>query len=310
VIFAYLIASRSDWFTEAAKSPVWRNPLFSDTADLRDLNTITWKVPKGSWLYQNGKALLSLVLNLHLRREIPRDRSQVQLRAKVSAVGLRPNGEHIDRLIRDSNFNTDEPFSKAGEGFWESYGLGKLEYGLGEVEIRPDEDLMVSRHGRGDSFATPLFPGEQIRTDTLFETQSKRWLDGKDDDEAPEPIPDWIVPPEMKVGLEYFFHLGHPERRWEFWDNKARSVLAFGSAAEASARLDYFLTEASCWEALPRPKIAQLASAVQQTEAGRFQLTRRGRLVYLDVAVDGRRHQAILTRWADRKAWDWGEENV
>jgi len=176
-------------------------------------------------------------------------------------------------------------------------------------ELR-DHYEMVGCHGPGDAFATPLFPGEQISMDTLFKTQSKRWSDGKDDDEAPEPIPDWIVPPDIKVGLEYFFHLGHPERRWEFWDNKARSVLAFGSAAEASARLDYFLAEACCWEALPPPKIAQLASDVQHTEVGRFQFTRRGRLVYLDVAVDGRRHKEILTRWADRNAWGWGEENV
>ena len=54
------------------------------------------------------------------------------------------------------------------------------------------------------------------------------------------------MPPEIKLGPEYFFHLGHPERRWEFCDTKAHSVLAFG-AAEASARLDYFLTEACCW---------------------------------------------------------------
>ena len=47
------------------------------------------------------------------------------------------------------------------------------------------------------------------------------------------------------------------------------------------------MTEACRWEVLPRPKIAQLANDVQQTEGGKFQLTRRGQLVYLDVAVDG-----------------------
>ncbi|HUY36306.1 MAG TPA: Uma2 family endonuclease [Pirellulales bacterium] len=178
-------------------------------------------------------------------------------------------------------------------------------------ELRGHYELL-GRHGLGDSFAAPLFPGEQISVDALFETQakSKGWPNAKDDEEAPEPIPDWILPPEMEVGLECFFHLGHPQRRWEFWDNKARSVLAFGSAAEATARLDHFLTEACRWEALPRPKIAELAGDVRQTEVGRFQLTRRGRLVFLDVAVDGRRHQEILTRWADRNAWDWGEKNV
>lgn len=168
---------------------------------------------------------------------------------------------------------------------------------------------LTSRHGTSDSFACPLFPGDKISVDAIFRTQSKSDgpRDRKDKAEAPKPIPEWILPPEMNVGLEHFFHLGHPERRWEFWDNKAQSVLAFGSAAEAHARLDYFVTEACRWESLPRPKTSQLADDVEQTEAGRFQLTRRGRLVFLDVAIDGRRHHDILTRWADRDAWDWGE---
>jgi hypothetical protein len=167
---------------------------------------------------------------------------------------------------------------------------------------------LVARYAAGDAFTAPLFPGEEIRVSGLFETQSKRWPRNDDDAEPPKPIPDWILPPEMEIGLEYFFHLGHPERRWEFWNKKARSVLAFGSPAEATARLAHFLTEACRWEALPRPKISQLAADVEQTEAGRFQLTRRGRLVFLDIAIDARAHREILTRWADRKAWDWGEE--
>jgi hypothetical protein len=176
-------------------------------------------------------------------------------------------------------------------------------------ELRGQYELL-GRYGTGDSFVTPLFPGERIRVDALFKTQSKRWATAKEKKKTPAPIPDWILPPETEVGLEYFFHLGHPERRWEFWDNKAHSVLAFGSAAEATARLDRFLTEACRWEALPRPKITELASDVRQTEVGRFQLMSRGRLVFLDVAVDGSRHREILTRWADRTAWDWGEQNI
>ena len=177
---------------------------------------------------------------------------------------------------------------------------------------------LIARHAIGDVFTCPLFPGEEICVEVLFNTQSKRWP--QDDEKggagmdnygtAQTPIPDWLLPPETKIGLEYFFHLGHPERRWEFWDNKARSVLAFGSAAEARARLDHFVTEACHWESLPRPRISQLSDEVDQTEAGRFQLTRSGRLVFLDVAIDGRRHHEILTRWTNRAAWDWGEEPI
>src|SRR5437763_744309 len=89
VIAGYLLASRVDWFTEAAKSPVARNPLFSDPLDLRKAQTITWHVPTEGWAYRQGKAQLSLVLNLHSLREIPRDRTQVELRAKVAAYGVR-----------------------------------------------------------------------------------------------------------------------------------------------------------------------------------------------------------------------------
>jgi hypothetical protein len=64
------------------------------------------------------------------------------------------------------------------------------------------------------------------------------------------------VPPSTKIGLQYFFILRHPDRRWEFWDKKARSVRAFGSVAEARARLDYFVTEACRWESLPPSSVA------------------------------------------------------
>lgn len=126
---------------------------------------------------------------------------------------------------------------------------------------------LVARHAIGDRFESPLFPGDEISVEALFSTQSKRkgWHGA---DGGPEPIPEWLVPPEINLGLEYFFHLGHPERRWEFWDNKARSMLAFGSAAEARARLDYFMTEACRWESLPGAKISQLADDIEATEIG------------------------------------------
>lgn len=168
---------------------------------------------------------------------------------------------------------------------------------------------LIATHHAGETFESPLFPGERVSVEALFVTQSKRSRD-EDTDDEPDPIPEWIIPPDTKIGLEHFFHLGHPERRWEFWDNKARSVLAFGSATEARARLAYFLEEACRWESLPHPKVSDLTDDVQQTEAGRFQLTRRGRLVFLDVAIDGRRHEEILMRWSNRDAWDWGKESM
>lgn len=173
-------------------------------------------------------------------------------------------------------------------------------------ELHSDYEL-ISRHGPGEAFGSPLYPGETVNINAMFATQSKRGQDERSSDEPLEPIPQWIVSREMKLGLEYFFLLGHPERRWEFWDNRARSVLAFGSPSEASARLDHFIAEACQWESLPRPKLSAMGYDVQQTEVGRFQFTRRGRLVFLDIAIDGRRHRELLARWANKNAWDWGD---
>src|SRR5262249_2650848 len=36
-----------------------------------------------------------------------------------------------------------EPFSKKGNSLWQVYGYGWHEYGLGAVEVRPDEDLII-----------------------------------------------------------------------------------------------------------------------------------------------------------------------
>jgi hypothetical protein len=168
--------------------------------------------------------------------------------------------------------------------------------------------------GPGQSFAVDLFTGERFAVDDLFKTQFKRWRERHPEDDDPEreekppqPIPEWLAPADFHLGLEYFFHLGHPERRWEFWGNKAHSVLAFGSAREARARLEHFVTEACQWESLPRPKLTMLAVDVDQAEVGRFRLTRQGRLVFLDVTVDGRKYKELLKIWGKSEAWDWGD---
>ncbi len=191
--------------------------------------------------------------------------------------------------------------------------LWLVEPALEEIEVYTlhTDHVLQARFKAGASFEVELFPGERIDVADLFKTQSKRWRQrgqDADDDEPPELIPEWILPPELPIGLEHFFHLGHPERRWEFWGNKARSVLAFGSATEARARLDHFLHEACCWEGMPKPRPAATTPDADQAEVGRFQLTRQGRLVFLDVAVDGRRFKDLLKIWGKHEVWDWGEE--
>lgn len=40
----------------------------------------------------------------------------------------------------------------------------------------------------------------------------------------------------------------------------------------------------------------------------RFRLTRDGRRVQLDVAVDARKYRDLLEIWSGREGWDWGDQ--
>jgi len=165
-------------------------------------------------------------------------------------------------------------------------------------------------YGCGGTFRCALFPDEQIEVAPLFETQRKHhrahWGE-EDQQEEPQPVPEWLAPPEVPLGLEYLFYMGHPEHRWEIWNNRAPNVLAFGSAAEARLRFRHFLTEMCRWEQQALPGTWTQDADAEQVEVGRFRLTRRGRLVYLDVAVDARKYREMLEVWSRREAWDWGE---
>ena len=44
--------------------------------------------------------------------------------------------------------------------------------------------------------------------------------------------------------------------------------------------------------------------------ASGIKLTTLNQHPLLDLAIDGRRHHEILTRWTNRAAWDWGEEPI
>jgi hypothetical protein len=52
----------------------------------------------------------------------------------------------------------------------------------------------------------------------------------------------------------------------------------------------------------------QIEPDVELAEVGRFQLTRRGRHVQLDVAVavDARKYRELLRIWGQEAVWDWG----
>jgi hypothetical protein len=146
-----------------------------------------------------------------------------------------------------------------------------------------------------------------VAVDSLFDTQEKRHAEfrrARSSEE--EPVPAWLVPPEQRLGLEVLFFFGHPERRYEIWDNRAPCILAFGSADEAKLRFDHFLDDICRWEQSAVPKPSLMEPGVEVAEIGRFQLSRRGNHVRMDVAVDARKYRELLLVWADHDAWDWG----
>lgn len=163
----------------------------------------------------------------------------------------------------------------------------------------------TDRHGPGESFRPVLFPGVSVAVDSLFDTQEKRhggrWISTE-----PEPVPMWLLSPDQRVGLEVLFFLGHPERRYEIWDNRAPCLLAFGSPEEAALRFGHFLDDICRWEQASLPKPCPIEPGVEVAEVGRFRLTRRERHVRLDVAVDTRKYREMLHVWTRRDVWDWG----
>jgi hypothetical protein len=163
----------------------------------------------------------------------------------------------------------------------------------------------TGRHGPGDNFQPALFPGEVVAVDSLFDTQEKRhgWRASATET---EPAPQWLVPSDQRVGLEVLFFFGHPERRYEIWDNRAPCLLAFGSPEEAAVRFGHFLEDICRWEQRSLLEPSAIEPGVDVAEVGRFRLTRRGSHIRLDVAVDARKYRELLCVWTEREAWDWG----
>jgi Uma2 family endonuclease len=163
----------------------------------------------------------------------------------------------------------------------------------------------TGRHGPGESYRPALFPEQSVAVDSLFDTQEKRYGSLREETEL-EPPPKWLISPDRRVGLEVLFFFGHPEKRYEIWDNRAPCLLAFGSPEEAAMRFGHFLEDICRWEQMPLARPSPIEPGVELAEVGRFRLTRRERLVRLDVAVDARKFRELLHVWTRRDAWDWG----
>ncbi len=184
----------------------------------------------------------------------------------------------------------------------ELYELDRLDYRL------------AATYGAGDTFSVPGFPDIIVKVSELFKTQWKRHQRryretlGSEPYEDSEPAAHWRFSTEMRLGLAYLMVLGHPKRRFEIWDNHAPCMLAFGSDEEARTRFGHFLEEIFRWEQVPIGKPTALDPRTDMAEVGRFRLTRQGRIVRLDVAVDARKYRTLLEVSARRESWDWGDD--
>lgn len=174
-------------------------------------------------------------------------------------------------------------------------------------ELAGTEYQLQANLRAGDEFRPALFPELTVAVDQLFETQWKRHSQRRSRQE-PQPIPEWLVSRDERLGLQYLLLLGHPERRYEIWNNRAPCLLAFGSPEEARLRFGHFLEDICRWEIASSARPTAMAPETEMAEVGRFRLTRHGRHVSLDVAVDARKYRDMLQVWAQRQAWDWGEQ--
>ncbi len=108
----------------------------------------TWKVPNGTWNSRKGEGRISLMLKKmpefrQMRGEELMDRVKRPLKLKIEVYSLGKDGTRRDRLIRDSYFNTDEPFSEAGARLWTSSSSASFEYGLAGIWTYPRENVFI-----------------------------------------------------------------------------------------------------------------------------------------------------------------------
>jgi Uma2 family endonuclease len=182
---------------------------------------------------------------------------------------------------------------------------------LAAYELRGTEYDRVARLTVSDHYEPPAFPELTIEVASLFDTQSKRRRGDNDagDGEGPaEALGEWGVPEHQRVGLEHIMVLGHAERRREIWNGRVPCRLAFASEREAQFRVRGLLEDAARWEAAPVPTPRPLEVGDEHAEVGRFRVIRRGRVINVDVQVDGRLYRELLRVCATREAWDWGDD--
>jgi Uma2 family endonuclease len=159
----------------------------------------------------------------------------------------------------------------------------------------------------GDAVQCCLFPDSDVPLDELFDTQVKR-LGWRQDSEEPQSPSEWLVPPEVRLGLQYLLLLGHSERRREVWHNRGRCLLSFASATESRQRFQHFLEDICRWQQQPPVRPEPAGPELELAEVGPFQLVRNHQRIELEVRFESHLLRELYDLWFNRNNWDWGED--
>jgi hypothetical protein len=128
----YLIASWNGWLWEISQIQSWRWPLYSEVLAVEKPGVLTWKVPKDQWPFKEGKARIELHLNTAMAPELPLDIEQLALRWDIDAYTLDTAGNRHRRFLVGG-----------GKPYWSGHGMGSVKFGLGYVDVRPGEELII-----------------------------------------------------------------------------------------------------------------------------------------------------------------------
>jgi Uma2 family endonuclease len=177
---------------------------------------------------------------------------------------------------------------------------------LADPELKTLEVFELGREGyrcvaclsRDEVYEPPLFAGMPLKLSEIFDSH---WEEFWGERGKPETAPSgWIVPPSRRLGLQHLLLIGHTERRYEIWDNRAPCVLAFGSEREAMRRFRDFVVEICHWEGQRKDSLRKADGGLR---LGRFDLRLDGRRMWLNVDADARLYRRMLDVYHRPDVW-------
>jgi hypothetical protein len=145
VIGVFLGVSRAQWFAWLEhEAKVGRDSVSSDAVDVSIPGKFTWEVPRKSWGYREGEAMLSLHVDWATCPEArARELSNRKLRVRVEALGSPESGRQYDRIVHNWYYQTDDPLAPDAR-MWMSRSANDAEYGLAAINIYPFEATTIT----------------------------------------------------------------------------------------------------------------------------------------------------------------------